>query len=344
MYCGPSVRGIAFLSTLSLRRATRQLLDLAPSIRFLSTLSLRRATHCSASSGTCPCSFYPRSPCGERLRACRWWSALPPCFYPRSPCGERRRRRKCSYRHPGFYPRSPCGERPPYALSRGEEIKFLSTLSLRRATSCSFRPFTSHGGFLSTLSLRRATLEQSASYNAHLVSIHALLAESDERKSYKRIRPERFLSTLSLRRATPDTMLREISSRFYPRSPCGERPVRLYRWPEPVRFLSTLSLRRATRTVLRSQCSWLCFYPRSPCGERPAVGGCYALVTAVSIHALLAESDGIGLVFLWWGVRFLSTLSLRRATRRGVILSLNAKFLSTLSLRRATREHQKHLT
>ena len=34
----------------------------------------------------------------------------------------------------------------------------------------------------------------------------------------------------------------------------------------------------------------------------------------ISIHALLAESDGIGLVFLWWGVRFLSTLSLRRAT------------------------------
>ena len=23
----------------------------------------------------------------------------------------------------------------------------------------------------------------------------------------------------------------------------------------------------------------------------------------ISIHALLAESDGIGLVFLWWGVR-----------------------------------------
>ena len=34
--------------------------------------------------------------------------------------------------------------------------------------------------FLSTLSLRRATLEQSASYNAYLISIHALLAESDK--------------------------------------------------------------------------------------------------------------------------------------------------------------------
>ena len=56
----------------------------------------------------------------------------------------------------------------------------------------------------------------------------------------------------------------------------------------------------------------------------------------ISIHALLAESDGIGLVFLWWGVRFLSTLSLRRATiRKRQIISI-IQFLSTLSLRRAT--------
>ena len=78
-------------------------------------------------------------------------------------------------------------------------------------------------------------------------------------------------------------------------------------------FLSTLSLRRATvHSVTLSA------------------------LAPISIHALLAESDGIGLVFLWWGVRFLSTLSLRRAT----ILPHNGrkitKFLSTLSLRRAT--------
>ena len=56
------------------------------------------------------------------------------------------------------------------------------------------------------------------------------------------------------------------------------------------------------------------FYPRSPCGERPHPIGVLITVIEISIHALLAESDGIGLVFLWWGVRFLSTLSLRRAT------------------------------
>ena len=78
---------------------------------------------------------------------------------------------------------------------------------------------------------------------------------------------------------------------FYPRSPCGERPTAIR---VPVRrflFLSTLSLRRAT-------------LPR-----------CQMLSTqAISIHALLAESDFMLLTsFLSLG-EFLSTLSLRRAT------------------------------
>ena len=101
-----------------------------------------------------------------------------------------------------------------------------------------------------------------------------------------------FLSTLSLRRATGNKCCKGSNdSYFYPRSPCGERrqwrrSVKLFR-----QFLSTLSLRRATQT-------------KQTCREK----------TSISIHALLAESDGIGLVFMWWGVRFLSTLSLRRAT------------------------------
>ena len=37
------------------------------------------------------------------------------------------------------------------------------------------------------------------------------------------------------------------------------------------------------------------FYPRSPCGERPVgVFSCY-LDNIISIHALLAESDSMGL-------------------------------------------------
>ena len=58
-----------------------------------------------------------------------------------------------------FYPRSPCGERP-----------FLTFLQIRVAL------------FLSTLSLRRATAKFYYFACPFLISIHALLAESDWRK------------------------------------------------------------------------------------------------------------------------------------------------------------------
>ena len=57
----------------------------------------------------------------------------------------------------------------------------------------------------------------------------------------------------------------------------------------------------------------------------------------ISIHALLAESDeGVPVVF-FGNNPFLSTLSLRRATPNTSIIILDEyQFLSTLSLRRAT--------
>ena len=107
---------------------------------------------------------------------------------------------------------------------------------------------------------------------------------------------------------------------------------------DAVLFLSTLSLRRAT-------------------GAGPAGQG----HPAISIHALLAESDGWQMT-RWNGWNeFLSTLSLRRATRREARESIGTlhfyprspcgerpwqrgsrityvEFLSTLSLRRATHQ------
>ena len=77
---------------------------------------------------------------------------------------------------------------------------FLSTLSLRRATGGA----AGHSGankFLSTLSLRRATSLKADAYAYILISIHALLAET---------------------RRTPSAA-RATFTRFYPRSPCGER-------------------------------------------------------------------------------------------------------------------------
>ena len=124
-------------------------------------------------------------------------------------------------------------------------------------------------------------------------------------------------------------------------------------------FLSTLSLRRATSPC----CGWFqviyYFYPRSPCGERLARCRCWVLSNAISIHALLAESDKPAEHHANSQQEFLSTLSLRRATwsRQIIIIIVNdfyprspcgerpifllplvliSLFLSTLSLRRAT--------
>ena len=149
-----------------------------------------------------PEHFYPRSPCGERpaatmaaLTRCIFLSTLSlrratvsQClsphkiddFYPRSPCGERPSQPTAAICQSHFYPRSPCGERLGGYFIK-ERIKiFLSTLSLRRATVC-----------LKLLAMLT------------LISIHALLAESDGNHYTDNI----------------------FCLYFYPRSPCGERRV-----------------------------------------------------------------------------------------------------------------------
>ncbi len=148
--------------------------------------------------------FYPRSPCGERLNGIGSTCVLIINFYPRSPCGERRPRFSGIAPHIYFYPRSPCGERPPSMVRQPATSRFLSTLSLRRATSLIRIIGFSGKVFLSTLSLRRAT-------NTISSRIHR-------------------------------------GQHFYPRSPCGERPLQNWRKPHGQKtFLSTLSLRRATQ-------------------------------------------------------------------------------------------------
>ena len=124
-------------------------------------------------------NFYPRSPCGERPSYSQHVTRPSLYFYPRSPCGERRytnfgnsrglvisihallaesdhRFALCGCLPRYFYPRSPCGER-------------LANL----------RGLYSEAIFLSTLSLRRATRILSTSRAFSVISIHALLAESD---------------------------------------------------------------------------------------------------------------------------------------------------------------------
>ena len=146
---------------------------------FLSTLSLRRATWLVSYSAPSLLYFYPRSPCGERrqhrqsnpaghrisihalLAESDIYCHLSGASYSISihallaesdgpwstlPIGMA-----------NFYPRSPCGERLVVDGHRVHITRFLSTLSLRRAT---------------------IILRYSVSLS--VFSIHALLAESDQ--------------------------------------------------------------------------------------------------------------------------------------------------------------------
>ena len=86
-------------------------------------------------------------------------------------------------RGPYFYPRSPCGERLKAPCTIIDPEIFLSTLSLRRATGILGRRLWYRQQFLSTLSLRRATTGGKIQHPGQvLISIHALLAESDRRR------------------------------------------------------------------------------------------------------------------------------------------------------------------
>ena len=103
-----------------------------------------------------------------------------------------------------------------------------------------------------------------------IISIHALLAESD----YSRVYTQADTQMISIHAllAESDLFLRlDPMTRpyFYPRSPCGERP-----------------------SGAASMSRYRNFYPRSPCGERLANMSIIYPIHGISIHALLAESDG----------------------------------------------------
>ena len=280
-------------------------------------------------------NFYPRSPYGERLEK------VPADVYYQAFLSTLSLRRatsadySCHNARPDFYPRSPYGERQSNYQHGENGYQFLSTLSLRRATNThTYRVYCP--AFLSTLSLRRATDKDHYVDNRTGISIHALLTESDDFR----------------------TLRVYYRSYFYPRSPYGERPF-IFSCYYNTRIISIHAL------LTESDCHNL----NLP--SRPIIS-IHALLTEsdvfltltvrnvpiISIHALLTESDSIHYSLSFrrgyfyprspYGerlfhrycyaasTRFLSTLSLRRATPFTVNFSAFLVFLSTLSLRRAT--------
>ena len=133
----------------------------------------------------CPCQrqhssdFYPRSPCGERLGGNR------------KPLNISKFLSTLSLRRATIFGGQLVGHGQflsTLSLRRATKFYFvfvslnsvfLSTLSLRRATVLAVHLLPSTNGFLSTLSLRRATRRCICLLSYTLISIHALLAESD---------------------------------------------------------------------------------------------------------------------------------------------------------------------
>ena len=121
---------------------TQTLRLLTAAAAFLSTLSLRRATKTSMAGRMTENDFYPRSPCGER----RQWRRSVKLFHQfLSTLSLRRATYLAAWQSDylyHFYPRSPCGERLILLLERLTGLLFLSTLSLRRATVDSVTQWT----------------------------------------------------------------------------------------------------------------------------------------------------------------------------------------------------------
>ena len=192
-----------FLSTLSLRRATNGRADYIERNKISIHALLAESDRYKQHRLQCNFYFYPRSPCGERLVKFSVSGSVISISIHALLAESDALAPEENPTQQNFYPRSPCGERL---------FGFWTTRS--------------HPLFLSTLSLRRATPRGGLRYLDNIISIHALLAESDRQIKQTCQSKLVFLSTLSLRRATSIAFKLIICLKdFYPRSPCGERPT-----------------------------------------------------------------------------------------------------------------------
>ena len=259
---------------------------------FLSTLSLRRATRRSQEiHGQQAISIHALLAESDALRA---WAATESRY---------------------FYPRSPCGERPQPQQRRGRRL----VISIHALLAESDGGSNKHKGQALEISIHALLAESddqaSASAAAAKISIHALLAESDIKIPPDVTFKDVFLSTLSLRRATLDSWV------F-----CKISPISIHA------LLAESDVTRSPDIANRMRISIHALLAESDVAAQfyRAAG------RAISIHALLAESDCRPDQHRDAPPKFLSTLSLRRATGRGIKLPAQMGFLSTLSLRRAT--------
>ena len=170
--------------------------------------------------------------------------------------------------------------------------QFLSTLSLRRATFATTSAKTRQSDFYPRSPCGERPYLLGKFWDLVGISIHALLAESDQSLRVSISGSPSFLSTLSLRRATNYYTLLVHQNQISIHALLAE---------------SDSNSKKRDRSIYY-------FYPRSPCGERLLFPLPPDTTTGISIHALLAESDFWPMLNTCSAQTFLSTLSLRRAT------------------------------
>ena len=213
-------------------------------------------------------------------------------FYPRSPCGERHNAGPLPTVCKDFYPRSPCGERLSIHFVHLQISIFLSTLSLRRATSLHRLSGSSSSNFYP----RSPCGERHSGHPEPGGNLDFYPRSPCGERQYQQF-------------------CVYCRQNFYPRSPCGERLVHALILANAMLFLSTLSLRRATHNGRVNLFRFENFYPRSPCGERPRGSVSMPRYRNFYPRSPCGERLLLTLIIGFSGRVFLSTLSLRRATK-----------------------------
>ena len=146
-----------------------------------------------------------------------------------------------------------------------------------------------------------------------LISIHALLAESDARRA-SRQQPAGISIHALLAESDFSPKPKDKSNRISIHALLAESDAGTHaQWPTRQDFYPRSPCGERQWTPLNSPVRCY-FYPRSPCGERQALDISARRGASISIHALLAESDFGEINTRGSEKVFLSTLSLRRAT------------------------------
>ena len=173
---------------------------------FLSTLSLRRATRVGALAFPAHFIFYPRSPCGERPRS--YCNSAGYCVF-LSTLSLRRATSYAEFMTWGANFLSTLSLRRATTnveLHDWPPVRFSIHALLAESDMGSAYLIVLRLTFLSTLSLRRATL---ATWKPdYICRVFYPRSPCGERRTWRKVNPNPkiFLSTLSLRRATPQAI------------------------------------------------------------------------------------------------------------------------------------------